>query len=210
MLRIPRSFLTINNIGHAWDLDDTREFLDALYRDNTDAIVRAGARSARYHDQHRRPFPLLKEGDKVIYKAALGGYFAAMSGVDAAATKLKFLLPGKGPTSHIVAHPTPTNVYEVDPHAARGSTGALTRRPCARAGDLHCDKPPPVHVGRGGVKYAVDGDITDHKKRGPERRTSSSSGSVLAGHRHGSRWPTFATFTSWSVSRYFKGKVPAR
>ena len=85
----------------------TREFLDALYRDNTDAIVRAGARSARYHDQHRRPFPLLKEGDKVIYKAALGGYFAAMSGVDAAATKLKSLPPWQGPYQSHCGPPYP-------------------------------------------------------------------------------------------------------
>jgi len=57
MLRAPRSFLTINNNRPTWSEDDTRDFLDGLYRDNTDAIVRAGARSARYHDQHHRPFP---------------------------------------------------------------------------------------------------------------------------------------------------------
>lgn len=109
MLRVPRSFLTFNNNRPDWSEDDTRAFLDALYRDNTDAIVHAGAKSARYHDQHRRPFPQMTKGDKVmVHKAALGGYFTAMSGVEAATVKLKSLPLWQGPYHIMAATRRPT------------------------------------------------------------------------------------------------------
>lgn len=72
-LRTPRTLLTVNNIRSQWSEADTEAFLDALYQENTDTIVRAGARSARYHDRSRKPFPDVKKGDKVlVHSGALG------------------------------------------------------------------------------------------------------------------------------------------
>jgi len=63
MLRVLRPFLTINDNRPAWSEDDTRDFLDGLNRNKTNAIVRTGAGSARYHDQHRRSLlPADEEG----------------------------------------------------------------------------------------------------------------------------------------------------
>lgn len=132
MLRVPRSFLTINNSTPAWSEDDTRQFLDALYKDNTDAIVRAGARHARYHDRRRHPFPTLKEGDMVmVRKAALGSYFAAMSGVADAASKLKSLPQWQGPF-----HPLSQRVRRRSPARNAGAPPHQRQElaPCRRPG----------------------------------------------------------------------------
>jgi hypothetical protein len=204
MLRVPRSFLTINNNRPDWSEDDTRAFLDALYRDNTDTIVRAGARSARYRDQHRRPFPQMRKGDTVmVHKAALGGYFAAMSGVEAATAKLKSLPLWH---YHIMAHPSP-NVYEVDVPRGTRVHRRINVKNLRPAEGLDCDKPPPVQVGRSGVEYAVEG-ITDHKRR--------SGQTYVFVKWVGAGWPqTWEPLANVRhlhilVDQYFKGKVPAK
>lgn len=140
----------------------------------------------------------------MVHKAALGGYFAAMSGVDAVSTKLKSLLPWQGPY-HIVAHSSP-NVYEVDLPRGTRVHRRINVKNLRPAGDLDCDKPPPVHVGRGGVEYAVD-DITDHKKRGGQTYVFVK----WVGAGWPQTWEPLANVRHLHVlvGRYFKGKVPA-
>lgn len=164
MLRIPRSLLTVNNGRHDWSDEDTREFLSALYHDNKDAITRAGARSAKYHDKHRRALPTLKPGDKVlVHVSVLGVNATKLSGIKANEVKRKSMPTWIGPF-YVLSHPS-ENVYEIDLPRGMWVHRKVNVDKLKLATDLDCDKPPPVQVSRDGVAYAVE-SIVGHRKIG--------------------------------------------
>ena len=203
-LRTPRTLLTVNNNRPQWSEDDTDSFLAALYQDNTDAIVRAGARSARYHDRARKPFPAVRKGDMVlVHRSALGKHAESTSGMDAPHMKLKSMPAYKGPF-HVVRRSS-NNTVEVDLPAGMRVSRNINVEKLLPANHLDCDKPPPVHVSPQGVEWAVD-----HIRRHKTHAGKTYLEVVWKGAGWEPTWEPLDNFRHLHVLLYdyFKGRVP--